>query len=99
VLAAVPAFAPSIVDHILDMRANNELITDVSVVLAGVPESDADSAIARFPEIERAVVLDPEAWTITVRAAIRTTTPVATLEQRIERNGSAIIVVRTKESP
>ena len=99
VLAAIPAFSPAIVDHILDMRAAGEPINDLSVVLDGVPESDADSAIARFPEIQQLTTLDPDAWILTVRAAIRPGAPVVSVEQRLVRNGSRAVVVRTRVSP
>ena len=99
VLAAVPAFSPAIVDRILQLRAANRPINDLSIVLAGVPESDADSAMARFPEILRVTTLVPPVWIVTVKAAIRPTAPAIELEQRLARNGSGPIVMRTRVTP
>lgn len=99
VLASIPAFSPAIVDHILQMRADGRPIDDLILVLDGVPQSDADSALARFPEIRRVTSLDPEAWTLTIRAAIRPDAPALTLEQRIERNGDRTLVARTRVLP
>ncbi len=81
------------------MRASGEAINELSDVLADVPQTDVDSAMARFPEIQSLTTLDPDGWLVTIQATIRSSSAAIVVEKLLEREGSRPVVTRTRILP
>jgi type II secretory pathway component PulK len=99
VLSTVPGFTPAVVQRILGMRAAGQQIYDLLQVVGQVGASDAGEMMSRYPETVRVTTLDPDAWLLTSRARVDAGAAEVVLEQRLLRNGSRVVQVRSRVLP
>ncbi len=103
VLESVPGFSPAVVARILDLRVRGVPLNDVLQLANAVSASDAAELLAHYPEITRITTVDPDAWILTARGfanAVAADAPnVATLGERLVRNGARVDVTQTKSFP
>jgi len=97
VLAVLPGFVDAVLVYVADARARGAPITDLLTLAAALPPSARDSLTKHYAEVAPLVTASPDAWIISARV-VDAVTPVAiTAEVRLERVGSHVVIVRTRE--
>ena len=100
VLASLPGFTDEAVQRVLELRASREQIPEL-LVLAGLLSRPAhDSLTARYSDLLRVAVVEPDAWNATIAASEGSTPSVtATIDVRFVRAGARVAIVRRRGWP
>ena len=98
VIAALPGFGSEAVARVAEERVRGVAPTDLLSFAARLSPNARSALVARYADLVRLTVVEPDAWILTSRARAGEPAITAVLELRLVRAGSRAAIVRRRSS-
>lgn len=96
VLIHLPGFTPEAASRVLSLRAQGRFIATFAELREGVSPSAREVLERAEPRLVARASLIPKSWILTVRASTGVPAVAATIEVKVEKPGSRVLIVRRR---